>query len=70
MPFFLFDEMFECLNVVSFHVYSLSNWELFKACMAREILLMKRNSFVYIFKTLQVLITTSRSYTTVRLKCF
>ncbi|MFS7986495.1 putative ABC transporter, AAA+ ATPase domain, ABC-2 type transporter [Helianthus anomalus] len=50
-------------NAISFHVYSLSNWELFKACMAREILLMKRNSFLYIFKTVQVLITTSRSYT-------
>jgi hypothetical protein len=30
--------------------------ELFKANFAKEILLMRRNSFVYIFKTVQVLI--------------
>ncbi|XP_024532537.1 ABC transporter G family member 39 isoform X2 [Selaginella moellendorffii] len=34
--------------------YALSNWELFKALLAREILLMKRNSFVYVFKSSQV----------------
>ncbi|KAF5809609.1 hypothetical protein HanXRQr2_Chr04g0159211 [Helianthus annuus] len=28
----------------------------FKACMSRELLLMKRNSFVYIFKTVQLTI--------------
>ncbi|KAI4310915.1 hypothetical protein MLD38_035860 [Melastoma candidum] len=38
-------------------VYSLSKWELLKACMAREILLMKRNSFIYIFKTTQLFVT-------------
>ncbi|KAL4332228.1 hypothetical protein GQ457_07G032970 [Hibiscus cannabinus] len=36
--------------------YGISNWELFKACFAREWLLMKRNSFVYIFKTVQIMI--------------
>ncbi|EEF30370.1 ATP-binding cassette transporter, putative [Ricinus communis] len=36
--------------------YGISNWELFKACFARELLLMKRNSFVYIFKTTQITI--------------
>ncbi|KAL2933657.1 ABC transporter G family member 39 [Bienertia sinuspersici] len=36
--------------------YGLSNWELFKACFWREWLLMKRNSFVYIFKTTQITI--------------
>ncbi|XVF86257.1 hypothetical protein PTKIN_Ptkin18bG0026200 [Pterospermum kingtungense] len=36
--------------------YGLSNWELFRACFAREWLLMKRNSFVYIFKTSQITI--------------
>lgn len=41
-------------NALSFSIYSLSKWELFKACMARELLLMKRNTFVYIFKTAQV----------------
>ncbi|KAM0992777.1 hypothetical protein ACFX2J_008408 [Malus domestica] len=34
--------------------YGISKWELFKACFAREWLLMKRNSFVYIFKTTQI----------------
>ncbi|KAI6697885.1 hypothetical protein NL676_018004 [Syzygium grande] len=36
--------------------YGISNMELFKACFAREWLLMKRNSFVYIFKTTQITI--------------
>ncbi|KAJ0808939.1 putative ABC-2 type transporter [Helianthus annuus] len=35
--------------------YGLSSKELLKACTDREILLMKRNSFVYIFKLVQVL---------------
>ncbi|GLT63837.1 hypothetical protein SLA2020_363700 [Shorea laevis] len=34
--------------------YGISNWELFRACFSREWLLMKRNSFVYIFKTFQL----------------
>jgi hypothetical protein len=34
--------------------YAISNWELFLACFAREILLMKRNRFIYIFRTIQV----------------
>lgn len=45
----------QCHNALSFSKYSLSKWELFKACMARELLLMKRNSFVYVFKTAQVI---------------
>lgn len=36
--------------------YGLPSWELFKACFAREWLLVKRNSFVYIFKTTQITI--------------
>ncbi|XP_031499770.1 pleiotropic drug resistance protein 2-like isoform X2 [Nymphaea colorata] len=36
--------------------YGLSNWDLFKACFSREWLLMKRNSFLYIFKTTQITI--------------
>ncbi|XVF78081.1 hypothetical protein PTKIN_Ptkin14bG0099900 [Pterospermum kingtungense] len=36
--------------------YDISNWELFKACFAREWFLMKRNSFMYIFKTCQITI--------------
>ncbi|KAH9560799.1 hypothetical protein CY35_06G126700 [Sphagnum magellanicum] len=34
--------------------YALSKWELFKACTAREMLLIKRNRFLYIFRTCQV----------------
>lgn len=36
--------------------YGISNWELFKACFSREWLLMKRSSFIYIFKTTQITI--------------
>jgi hypothetical protein len=41
-------------NALSFSPYSLSKWELFRACASRELLLMKRSSFIYIFKTTQV----------------
>ncbi|CAA7046262.1 unnamed protein product [Microthlaspi erraticum] len=41
-------------DALSFSVYSLPNWELFVACISREFLLMKRNYFVYIFKTFQL----------------
>ncbi|MBA0731130.1 hypothetical protein Golax_025839, partial [Gossypium laxum] len=33
--------------------YGVGKWELLKACIAREFLLMRRNSFVYIFKCIQ-----------------
>ncbi|KAK7392996.1 hypothetical protein VNO78_21446 [Psophocarpus tetragonolobus] len=36
--------------------YGISKWELFKACFSREWLLIKRNYFVYIFKTFQITI--------------
>ena len=39
---------------LSFSKFSLTKWELFKACFDREWLLMKRNSVVYIFKGIQV----------------
>lgn len=45
-------------NALSFSPYSLSNWEIFRACASREFLLMKRNSFIYIIKTVQVKIST------------
>ena len=35
-------------------VYGVGKRELLKACFSREFLLMKRNSFVYIFKLVQV----------------
>ncbi|KAM3693822.1 hypothetical protein ACJW31_07G013300 [Castanea mollissima] len=43
-------------DALSFSVYSLSKWELFRACASRELLLMKRNSFIYIFKTTQLFV--------------
>ena len=45
-------------EAISFSKYSLSKWALFRACMSREFLLMKRNSFVYVFKSIQVMICT------------
>ncbi|KAK1374084.1 ABC transporter domain-containing protein [Heracleum sosnowskyi] len=50
-------------NSISFSVYSLSKWTLFKACMAREFLLMRRNSFIYIFKSAQLIIIASITMT-------
>lgn len=41
-------------NALSFSIYSLSKWDLLKACFARELLLMKRNAFLYITKAVQV----------------
>ncbi|KAJ4803787.1 ABC transporter G family member 45 [Rhynchospora pubera] len=32
----------------------ISHWEIFKACLAREVLLLKRNSPLHIFKTIQI----------------
>lgn len=43
--------------------YGISNKELFKACLSREWLLMKRNSFVYIFKTVQITIMAIFTFT-------
>ncbi|XP_041020225.1 pleiotropic drug resistance protein 3-like [Juglans microcarpa x Juglans regia] len=43
-------------SALSFSLYSLSKWDLFRACASRELLLMKRNSFIYIFKTSQLII--------------
>ncbi|KAL9235362.1 hypothetical protein vseg_010125 [Gypsophila vaccaria] len=34
--------------------YAVPKMELFKACLSREVLLMRRNSFLYIFKTCQI----------------
>ncbi|XP_050231244.1 ABC transporter G family member 39-like [Mercurialis annua] len=43
--------------------YGISNWELFKACFSREWLLLKRNSFIYIFKTVQITIMSIIAFT-------
>ncbi|KAK1401932.1 pleiotropic drug resistance protein 3-like [Heracleum sosnowskyi] len=48
---------------ISHSVYSLSKWTLFKACMSREIILMRRNSFIYKFKTVQLFIIASITMT-------
>uniref|UniRef100_A0A0E0NFV7 ABC transporter domain-containing protein n=1 Tax=Oryza rufipogon TaxID=4529 RepID=A0A0E0NFV7_ORYRU len=41
-------------NALSLNIYSLTKWDLLKACFAREILLMRRNAFIYITKTVQL----------------
>ncbi|KAH7835709.1 hypothetical protein Vadar_029098 [Vaccinium darrowii] len=50
-------------SAISFNTYSLSKWELFKACMSRELLLMRRNYFLYIFKSAQLTMTASITMT-------
>ncbi|EFJ25271.1 ATP-binding cassette transporter [Selaginella moellendorffii] len=37
--------------------YGLGKWDIFKAVMARQVLLMKRDAFVYVFKCTQLFIT-------------
>ncbi|KAF2605073.1 hypothetical protein F2Q70_00028504 [Brassica cretica] len=44
-------------DALSFSDYSLPKWELFRACISREFLLMKRNFFVYLFKTFQLVVS-------------
>jgi len=43
--------------------YGISKWELFKACLSKEWLLMKRNAFVYVFKTTQIAIMSIITFT-------
>lgn len=43
--------------------YSVKKWDLFRACMSRELLLMKRNSFIYVFKCGQLVIMASLTMT-------
>ncbi|KAL0412871.1 UNVERIFIED_CONTAM: Pleiotropic drug resistance protein 3 [Sesamum radiatum] len=50
-----FDKSKSHKSAICFSKYSLPKWTLFKACMSRENLLMKRNSFIYVFKAFQVL---------------
>ncbi|KAI6684518.1 hypothetical protein NL676_030431 [Syzygium grande] len=51
----IFDRSKSHKNALSFNVYSLSRWELLRGCMARELLLMRRNSFIYVFKSVQLI---------------
>jgi len=46
-----FDKSQTRKDSLCFRKYSLSKWEMLKACSRREILLMKRNSFIYLFKS-------------------
>ncbi|XP_059652222.1 pleiotropic drug resistance protein 3-like isoform X3 [Cornus florida] len=48
---------------VSGSMYSLSKWALFKACMSREFLLMRRDYFLYAFKSIQLVIIASMMMT-------
>ncbi|XP_059654379.1 pleiotropic drug resistance protein 3-like [Cornus florida] len=50
-------------DAISFSMYSLSKWALFRACMSREFLLMRRNSFIYVFKSIQLVIIASITMT-------
>lgn len=43
--------------------YGLSNWEVFKACFSREWLLMKRSSFLYIFKIFEITVSAVLAFT-------
>ncbi|PIA60791.1 hypothetical protein AQUCO_00300364v1 [Aquilegia coerulea] len=51
-----YDKSLSHKDALSFSMYSLTKWELFKACLKREYLLMKRNSFIYVFKSSQLVI--------------
>ncbi|KAL0348160.1 UNVERIFIED_CONTAM: Pleiotropic drug resistance protein 3 [Sesamum angustifolium] len=58
-----FDKSKSHKNAINFSVYSLPKWALFKACMSREFLLMKRNSFIYIFKSVQLIVMATFTMT-------
>ncbi|XP_039161831.1 pleiotropic drug resistance protein 3 isoform X2 [Eucalyptus grandis] len=58
-----FDRSKSHKNALSFNVYSLSRWELLGACMTRELLLMRRNSFIYVFKLVQLIFIASITMT-------
>ncbi|CAL8079445.1 unnamed protein product [Prunus armeniaca] len=59
----LFDKSQSHKDALSFRTYSLPKWELFKSCTRREFLLMKRNSFIYVFKSIQLVIIASITMT-------
>ncbi|KAB2008040.1 hypothetical protein ES319_D10G071300v1 [Gossypium barbadense] len=48
---------------LAFHKYSMSKMELLKACWDKEWLLIKRNSFIYVFKTVQIIVVAFISST-------
>ncbi|XP_051146777.1 pleiotropic drug resistance protein 3-like [Andrographis paniculata] len=58
-----FDKLKGHKNAITFGRYSLSKWDLFRSCMSREFLLMKRNSFIHTFKATQMVITAAVTMT-------
>ncbi|KAF8034803.1 hypothetical protein BT93_C0964 [Corymbia citriodora subsp. variegata] len=58
-----FDRSKSHKNALSCNMYSLSRWELLRACMTRELLLMRRNSFIYVFKLVQLIFVASITMT-------
>ncbi|XVF24908.1 hypothetical protein REPUB_Repub13aG0168300 [Reevesia pubescens] len=44
------------IAALAFQKYSVSKMELFKACWDKEWLLIRRNSFIYVFKTVQIIL--------------
>ncbi|XP_030477545.1 pleiotropic drug resistance protein 3-like isoform X2 [Syzygium oleosum] len=58
-----FDRSKSHKNALSFNLYSLSRWELLRACMTRELLLMRRNLFIYVFKSVQLIFIASITMT-------
>ncbi|XP_028552981.1 pleiotropic drug resistance protein 3-like [Dendrobium catenatum] len=51
-----YDKRHSDANSIALSTSSTTKWELLKTCMAREYLLMKRNSFVHMFKIGQLII--------------
>lgn len=49
-----FDKSRSNPTLLTTKIYGVKKMELLKACFSKELLLMKRNSFVYIFKLVQV----------------
>ncbi|XP_011019747.1 PREDICTED: pleiotropic drug resistance protein 1-like [Populus euphratica] len=58
-----FDKSKSHPSALSTEKYGVSKKELLKACISREFLLMKRNSFVYIFKFTQLILLASITMT-------
>jgi sensor histidine kinase YesM len=54
-----FDKSKSHVSALSKTKYAVSRWELFKTCFSREVLLISRHRFLYIFRTCQVLFILS-----------
>ncbi|KAK9065935.1 hypothetical protein SSX86_015337 [Deinandra increscens subsp. villosa] len=49
-----FDKSKSHVSALRKRQYGVSKWKLFRACFSREYVLIKRHSFLYVFKTIQV----------------